>query len=673
MRRPDFLALVPRLTSKVIGASEEMHDGERLVAACVARAFDYGESTIMCQPSLAYGKSDPPDVVLVDPETGVDVFEVKGCELDAIVSINPGGEIAIRYGTRVRVKSPIHQAHRYLHAIRDALTASLLRTPKMRVAAWVVWPRITRKAWFDHFGQGAFCPDEFLFSDDLTTRTLRQKLGATDRDNQTDVPIPMQPVEELEAVLRAFGDTSVLKPDDVRRPPRVAQEHTLGWSIDREYEHLKYLSDEQQRLCEADWGDGPRLVRGVAGSGKTVVLATSFCRYLQRTTRAQQLLFPDAPHREPRVAAVCFNRTLAPLLKDRIAQAWRQRSDSPLPSGNIEVTSFNRLVFDLSIRGLWTYRKVSEADDRERSIDYLDALRKKQMLDPQTVEKNLFDAIFVDEGQDFLPEDFKLLLQLVRGGEASKGEHEAAKPNLFVFYDDAQNLYGRPRPNWMSLGLDVRGRATVMTKCFRNTKGVIEAATNVLYGTRAAKGTRKPSKEFADLTLMMQRGLVSQDTNELLRIRFAQRTGQKPQLHLFSGEDQELKAAAERVRSLIVDHKVRPQDVFVIAMKQQKVQQLVRLIEPMKLPGVTDIHLTFQRKDELLGLPGRLTFSTIHSCKGHDAACVVLLSANEIMDSVEGRAMFYVACTRATHQLDVFAYRQTGLAGELQAVLEAGD
>lgn len=646
-----------------------MHDGERIVAASIARAFDYSESMVLCQPSMASGKSHPPDIVLIDPETGVDVFEVKGCELCAIVSVNAGGEIAIRYASGVKLQSPIHQAHRAMFAVRDAMRTTLLREPTIRLHAWVVFPRITRAAWIEHLG--GFCPCEFLFADDLSTRDLRKKIGATDRDDAAAQPILIQPTTELEALLGAFGDTSVFVLPDLRRPHRSAPLDSLGHQIDSGIDAIKFLSDEQQRLSEADWADGPRLVRGVAGSGKTIVLATAAARYLQRATRTQALLFPDPtalrPH-EPRVLAVCFNRSLAPLLRDRISHAWRQRSDSPFPAANIEVTSFNRLLFLLSTRGLWTYRKVGDADERERSVDYLDALRKKRLLDPAAVDRQLFDAIFIDEGQDFLPEDYKLLLQLCRGSEAANAD-ETARPNFFVFYDDAQNLYGRPRPNWLSLGLEIRGRATVMSRCFRNTRPIVEAATNVLYGTRAEEGARIPSRDFADLPTLVSRGLVKQDAGGLMRLRFAPRNGPFPSLSVFAGEEQELRAAAAHVKSLIVDHHVRPQDIFVLASKQQKIQQLVRLIEAMKLPGVRDIHLTFQRKDELLGLPERLTFSTIHSSKGHDAACVVLISANEISENVDGRSSFYVAATRATHRLDVFAYRATGLVAELQAVL----
>ncbi|MFW5653251.1 MAG: hypothetical protein ACOC0P_04325, partial [Planctomycetota bacterium] len=45
--------------------------------------------------------------------------------------------------------------------------------------------------------------------------------------------------------------------------------------------------------------------------------------------------------------------------------------------------------------------------------------------------------------------------------------------------------------------------------------------------------------------------------------------------------------------------------------------------------------------------------STVNSVKGYDAPYVLVASANEFRDSVEGRAAFYVACTRARYWLEV--------------------
>jgi DNA helicase IV len=59
----------------------------------------------------------------------------------------------------------------------------------------------------------------------------------------------------------------------------------------------------------------------------------------------------------------------------------------------------------------------------------------------------------------------------------------------------------------------------------------------------------------------------------------------------------------------------------------------------------------------------------VHSAKGYDAFVVLIASANEFKTDVTGRACFYVACTRAVEQLEVFAYRQTGLALELSRLV----
>ena len=87
----------------------------------------------------------------------------------------------------------------------------------------------------------------------------------------------------------------------------------------------------------------------------------------------------------------------------------------------------------------------------------------------------------MDEGQDFLEDDFRLLKGLCR--TSKKG----GEPNLYIFYDDAQNYLGRRRPNWKSLGLNLMGaRSRIMTQCFRNTKAIVETSFNVLYGHRGA-------------------------------------------------------------------------------------------------------------------------------------------------------------------------------------------
>jgi hypothetical protein len=88
-----------------------------------------------------------------------------------------------------------------------------------------------------------------------------------------------------------------------------------------------------------------------------------------------------------------------------------------------------------------------------------------------------------------------------------------------------------------------------------------------------------------------------------------------------------------------------------------------------KIGGVEGLHVAFREQDKLLGQRSILTLSTTASAKGYDAYCVLLASGNEFDRDVIGRINFYVGCTRAIEYLEVFAYRNEGLAAEFGRVL----
>ena len=329
----------------------------------------------------------------------------------------------------------------------------------------------------------------------------------------------------------------------------------------------------------------------------------------------------------------------------------------------VHVYSLNQLMWQLDRAGLCTYRAVEDVQEIVRAMQYLDELRQAKTTQPDRAWLHAYDAIYVDEGQDLLEEDYRVLKELCRiepGGEE----------NLYVFYDDAQNLFGRRRPNWQSLGINMRGgRSFIMTECFRNTRPIVEAAFNVLYGTCAGNDARVPTREFGDIASLQQKGLIEDDAG-FWRVRFAPREGPAPSLSIASSLEAENDLIAARLRWLIEQQQVRTQDIQVLAMSQRRAEQLAHVVAGMKLALVRDIHIPFKNKDRALGEEGRPTVSTVASAKGYDACCVLLASANEFTTDIRGRANFYVGCTRAIERLDVFAHEISGLAGEMSAALE---
>jgi hypothetical protein len=650
---------------RVLGWEDAENDVQRSVLTALIRGLDHAQSGVLCEPSLVRSTHRPPDVVLVCPVAGIHVIEVKGIALSDIAALEPGGQFVIQYQSGARSRNPFAQVRHALFDVRDAVQRSYEGELTVPFRYWVILPRISRRDWMARWGQDCLCPPELLFLEDLPGLADRLQRWGLERLRKASAE--SWPGDELIAVWRAFGDTSVLYPAAEERVVRHVREATLGEMFDEAAEIYKSLSDEQQRLSSQNWEQGPRLVRGVAGSGKTIVAANNLARMAQRMLSRTPSLFEETSP-PPRILAVCFNRALVPYLRKRIELAFQQRTGRWLPDGIVDVSAYNSLMYSMSRQGLWRYQSVksennSDAEARARAAQYLADLQATQQADPSLCQRLLYDAIYVDEGQDFLEEDYVLLKHLCR--------HNADRePNLCVFYDDAQNLYGRSRPNWQAIGLKmIGGRSHVMTECFRNTRQIVEPAFNVLYGTFATRKESLPTRAFGDLATLQQRDALEYRDHRW-HLHFAKREGLLPRTTVVASLKDELAAIVNRLRWLIVEQEVRPQDILVLALTNRRLDELEAAIAAAAIPGIETLHHTARDKDALLVRRGQLTLSTVHSAKGYDAYCVLLASAHDCAADVSGRATFYVACTRAIEYLELFGLEAPGsLLEEMQAAL----
>jgi hypothetical protein len=525
---------------------------------------------------------------------------------------------------------------------------------------WVVFPQISRDSWFSRWGAGAYAPPEFLFADDLSL--LAGKVREDGKRNLKNKGLAQWPPDQFACVWRAFGDSSVLYQLPEERESRRVPVAVLGELFDEAAEAYKTLSDEQQRLSSQNWTGGPRLIRGVAGSGKTIVLANNLARRLQRTHGTEELLFA-APMGNPKYLAVCYNRTLAPFIQEKISVSYQQKTGKNLPKDAVEVSYYNGLLFNLSKKGLWRYQRTDGMKEDARVKLYLQELDHVIEKQPELLDAIGYDAIFVDEGQDFLEDDFRLLKGLCR-----KSKH-SEEPNLYVFYDDAQNYLCRRRPNWKSLGLNLVGaRSQVMTKCFRNTKAIVETSFNVLYGRFAESTGQIPTKDFGDITTLEEKGLI-EDKGDHYEVRYAVRSGRFPILTIAPTLLEERRALIERLRWLIEEQRVRPEDILVLAHSWKRILESAEAIKDAKIEGLQGVHVAKENQDRRLRQRGCLSLSTVASAKGYDAYCTLLVSANDFTPDVKGRATFYVGCTRAIEYLEVFAHERKGLVLEFEKAL----
>ena len=280
----------------------------------------------------------------------------------------------------------------------------------------------------------------------------------------------------------------------------------------------------------------------------------------------------------------------------------------------------------------------------------------------------LFDAIFVDEGQDFEPEEYKLLLDLV------KTHSQTGEKALVIFYDDAQNLYARPRPNWKQVGVDIqRGdRARVMKECFRNTREIVELAFNVLLGSQAPPHMRVQTRTYADVNYLKQGNLI-EEHGDHFRVRFAERTFRKPIVHKFPSRLKEKEWIATEVIQLIEEEQVRPEDILVVFHRKNDFEDLPKTITAKakddSIKGFIQPYGQNQDRDKYIFREGHLTISTTHGAKGYDAQIVFVAGADLFDTENEGRASFYVGATRAKMLLYISGLdRPNTLITEVEAI-----
>lgn len=421
----------------------------------------------------------------------------------------------------------------------------------------------------------------------------------------------------------------------VYRIPAVAESafsYLLGSQLERRKELRPVLSNEQERLCGLELDGKPRLVRGVAGSGKTVVLAHWLMQTVQRLS--------DQPN--VRIWAVFANRSLQSLIGDSIASAWEKTTDGQsFPWDRVELHHIKEILeVMLPEAGLSMQTFGFEYDQAAEA--YLSRI-SNQMIAPRC------DALFIDEAQDMGPSTLKLLSSIVRRADAS----DENSRSINIFYDNAQNIYGRSTPKWSELGLDMRGRSTVMKESFRSTRPITEFALNVLYRLQPP-GTSPDHKE------LVTRGLIERSARkgaEWWNVRFNQVDGPKPEFYRYASLQEEFEAVGDYCRELICVQGVQPSDICLIYNGANIPHWLRKSMMP-RLSG-TGVELSVQTNKPFDRGGNILLATTSHSFKGYDSEVVIIPGVDQYKAQDKGVLAnnLYVAMTRARSVLALFSQR----------------
>lgn len=411
-------------------------------------------------------------------------------------------------------------------------------------------------------------------------------------------------------------------------------DNSLGGQIAQRQLMKPVLSEEQQRLANLSLDGKPRLVRGVAGSGKSVVL----CNWLAKTVKRME------DRKNSHVWAVYANRSLHKLLRESVESAWTTLSDGSLfDQKEFPWESVSLLHIKDVLTGILPSASLSmnlfEFDYDRAAEEFLNRQDVTDLL-PRC------SALFIDEAQDMGPSTLKLLLSLVEQTDSEDPNSRSAH----IFYDNAQNIYGRKTPKWSEFGLDMRGRSTIMRESFRSTTPITELAVNILHRLTPSDN-RQDQKELMDMGLIKQ---SERGGKEWFEVRYNQIDGPKPIFHSFDNRNDELESIAKHLTHLITIEKISPCDICLIYNSKS----IVQLLESKLRPKMAEIgvELSVQKNRPFERQANTLVVTTSHSYKGYESEVVMIPCVDQYVTA--GSQILannlYVAMTRARSLLAIY-------------------
>lgn len=565
-------------------------------------------------------KQQRPDFVILHPRRGLLVLEVKDWKEETIREADRFQFTLLTPRGPVAEANPLAKARLYVLEITRVLENDpALRQPAespyagklaMPWAYGVVFTNLTRRR-FEASGLGevvaphlAICQDEMIES--VEAEAFQQRLWAMFAHVfPTTLTLPQ--IDRVRWHL--FPEIRVEPGDGQFGLFGAGDSPAQALAIP----DLVKVMDAQQEQLARSLGDEHRIIHGVAGSGKTMILG------FRAMHLARALSKP--------ILVLCFNRTLAARLEQLVGERGL--------SEHVQVYNFHRWC-----RTMLVAYHVALPPNGHGFIDAL-APAVIDAVDQGRIPRFQYGAVLIDEGHDFEPDWYRLIVQMI----------DPQTNSLLVLYDDAQNIYGkttRRKVSWKSLGVQAQGRTTILKLNYRNTLEILSVA-----------------RQFAADVLAERTD--DEDGIPLLAPESAGRRGALPELIRVECATDEVATTLARIRN---EHeRGRPLcDIAVIHRHHWQGEALRRMLDHA---GIASCLADDRGGKDSLFLNDGVKLVTMHSSKGLEFPFVLIPGLGQLPaadeDDAAAARLLYVAMTRATERLVLIHHGDSTFSARIRA------
>jgi hypothetical protein len=583
----------------------------------VARAFETGldESAIVWYEPLYDPSGEKPHLVVLVPDRGIVVLEALEVKSSGLLGALRGKIRIVRDDREVELDNPLERAEKLAKILRERIAAEpRLSDVTIPVGAGAVLTSLSREDAQNKGVDRILDLDCCLFRHDLDAtiagkgqtnllRTLTTMMSSTVED-----PIPA----EKEKLLRG-----IIQPETVidRLAEGTSGDQLTIFRPGTGDDDVIRVMDRQQEAMAKSLGEGHRVIRGVAGSGKTLIL-------LYRA----RLLGKLYPHFN--FLLTCYTRSLAGQLRALL-----------VGYSNVEVIHLDKLMFDTIRAGGLKHPgyKDNNSGDRVAQVA-LQALQRGA--------GSRYHAILLDEAQDFSTDALKFALGLLEPG----------RDDVVIVADAAQNIFRR-KFSWKQAGIQAQGRSRILRVNYRNTREILEFASTFLLASRILRPDEVPDPE---------------DENTVIPPESSMRSGPQPTVEVVRDVRGEVQASVKIVREWL-RRSPAPRSIGVLypGSIDSGIDRGNGIWDSLKNSGCEAFWLSDPRdsksKDRLADVKSPIIVSTVHSAKGLEFPYVVLCGLwRDNVDGEDNRRVAYVGMTRATEFLAVVSREGNPLIDDLK-------
>lgn len=382
--------------------------------------------------------------------------------------------------------------------------------------------------------------------------------------------------------------------------------------------------DEQQNKAKNFSLKGHSLVRGVAGSGKSLVLRN----------RLEKLI--DEGYKD--ILVLCYNRFMNGWIDSIIAQKGL--------SSNVESRTFHSWAYRIG----YTYKWDKNPEMRRKIIDLV-----------QKNAKNRYQAILIDEAQDFYDEWFVAMLDAVNPDTNS----------IFFVYDNTQSVYEgqqhrrKEKWTWKNLGFKIAGGSSrIFDLNYRNAPEIIELAWQFI----------DPYLASAKMTTSKRSGSKNSDIVEPVK-KSSRSSSIKPML---VKSDMSPDNIAKQVKLALSSHPESSIGVLLHPQEQKSFKS--EISECLGKLGVSH-HAPMASSDRDHNVVNRpfVIVDSWNALKGVEFDAVIIAGVDQVEDlpdadkDFQEKAGLYTAITRARDHVVMLYQDETQVVQQLQNILTAPD